>query len=257
MFLFAFDPGFDFEPPSGAALFAEIGVDRHTVLEVFEDARAIRCPDRDSVLPDRPVAVLDTRAPFEQAVGADDPVVELSGGDAASKLNEAAQVVEVRANTRVTSRPFRHARATTQTTGLPAAVSGLDTSTRTCASAAGGVDCHGEGRLSERSKFQIPQPLLTLLLVIIDMITSSKWRFMAWETSVARRASVSVHDGQPVACAAASEQVRPLTVRSGSGKLRSNAPRPAAHRWAASRSRTPQPSVLTKPTVRRVPVASA
>ena len=95
MFLFAFDPGFDFEPPSGAALFAEIGVDRHTVLEVFEDARAIRCPDRDSVLPDRPVAVLDTRAPFEQAVGADDRIVGLSGGDAASKLDEAAQVVGV------------------------------------------------------------------------------------------------------------------------------------------------------------------
>ena len=68
MFLSPFDPGYDFEPPSGSALLAEIGIDRHTVLEVIEDERAIRCPDRDSVLPDRTVAVLDTRTPFEQAL---------------------------------------------------------------------------------------------------------------------------------------------------------------------------------------------
>ena len=53
MFLSPFDPGYDFEPPTGSALLAEIGVDRHTVREVSEDDRAIRCPDRDSVLPDR------------------------------------------------------------------------------------------------------------------------------------------------------------------------------------------------------------
>ena len=68
MFLSPFDPGYDFEPPSGGTLLAEIGIDRHTVLEVIEDERAIRCPDRDSVLPDRTVAVLDTRTPFEQAL---------------------------------------------------------------------------------------------------------------------------------------------------------------------------------------------
>ena len=68
MFLSPFDPDFDFEPPSGGTLLAEIGITRHTVLEVIEDERAIRCPDRYSVLPDRTVAVLDDRTPFEQAL---------------------------------------------------------------------------------------------------------------------------------------------------------------------------------------------
>ena len=68
MFLSPFDPGFDFEPPSGGALLAEIGIDRHTVREVLDEDGAIRCPDRDSVLHDRPAAVLDTRTPFEQAL---------------------------------------------------------------------------------------------------------------------------------------------------------------------------------------------
>ena len=68
MFLSPFDPGYDFEPPSGGALLAEIGIDRHTVREVSEDDRAIRCPDRDSVLSERTVAVLDDRTPFEQAL---------------------------------------------------------------------------------------------------------------------------------------------------------------------------------------------
>ena len=52
MFLSPFDPGYDFEPPSGSALLAEIGIDPHTVSEVIDDDRAIRCPDRDSVLPE-------------------------------------------------------------------------------------------------------------------------------------------------------------------------------------------------------------
>ena len=68
MFLSPFDPGYDFEPPTGSALLAEIGVDRHTVREVAEHDRAIRCPDRDSVHPDRTLAVLDHRTPFEQAL---------------------------------------------------------------------------------------------------------------------------------------------------------------------------------------------
>ena len=68
MFLSPFDLGYDFEPPTGAALLAEIGVDRHTVREVAEDDRSIRCPDRDTVLPDRSLAVLDHRTPFEQAL---------------------------------------------------------------------------------------------------------------------------------------------------------------------------------------------
>ena len=68
MFLSPFDPGYDFEPPTGSALLAEIGVDRHTVREVAEDDRSIRCPDRDTVLPDPTVAVLDHCTPFEQAL---------------------------------------------------------------------------------------------------------------------------------------------------------------------------------------------
>ncbi len=68
MFLSPFDPGYDFEPPTGSALLAEIGVDRHTVREVVEDDRSIRCPDRDSVLPDRTLALLAPRPPFEQAL---------------------------------------------------------------------------------------------------------------------------------------------------------------------------------------------
>ena len=63
MFLSPFDPGYDFEPPTGSALLAEIGVDRHTVREVGEDERAIRCPDRDSVLPDRTLALVFHDAP--------------------------------------------------------------------------------------------------------------------------------------------------------------------------------------------------
>ena len=68
MFLSPFDPGYDFEPPTGSALLAEIGVDRHTVREVAEDDRSLRCPDRDTVHPDHSLAVLDDRTPFEQAL---------------------------------------------------------------------------------------------------------------------------------------------------------------------------------------------
>ena len=63
-----FDPYSRSDIPSTGELLAEIGIDRHTVREVSEDDRAIRCPDRDSVLPDRTVAVLDRRTPFEQAL---------------------------------------------------------------------------------------------------------------------------------------------------------------------------------------------
>ena len=40
-------------PRPAARCSRRLGVDRHTVREVGEDDRAIRCPDRDSVLPDR------------------------------------------------------------------------------------------------------------------------------------------------------------------------------------------------------------
>ena len=45
-----FDPEFDVVPPSGGALLAEIDNDRHTVREILDEDRAIRCPDRDPVL---------------------------------------------------------------------------------------------------------------------------------------------------------------------------------------------------------------
>ena len=44
-----FDPYSRSDIPSTGELLAEIGIDRHTVREVSEDDRAIRCPDRDSV----------------------------------------------------------------------------------------------------------------------------------------------------------------------------------------------------------------
>ena len=39
-----FDPEFDVVPPSGGALLAEIDNDRHTVREILDEDRAIRCP---------------------------------------------------------------------------------------------------------------------------------------------------------------------------------------------------------------------
>ena len=46
-----FHPAFRFAPPTGGDLLAELGVDRHTVREIAEDERAIRCPDRGAVFP--------------------------------------------------------------------------------------------------------------------------------------------------------------------------------------------------------------
>ena len=48
-----FHPDFDFDTPSGVELLAEIGVVPHTVREVIEHDRAIRCPDRGAVFPER------------------------------------------------------------------------------------------------------------------------------------------------------------------------------------------------------------
>ena len=39
-------------------LLAEIGVDRHTVREIAEDDRAIRCPERPAAYPERSFASL-------------------------------------------------------------------------------------------------------------------------------------------------------------------------------------------------------
>ena len=69
MFLSPFDPGYDFEPPSGSALLAEIGIDRSPVSEVIE--RRLRDPLSRPGLPSFPTAPSrssDTRTPFEQAL---------------------------------------------------------------------------------------------------------------------------------------------------------------------------------------------
>ena len=39
-----FHPDFQFGTPTGGDLLAELGVDRHTVREIVEDERSIRCP---------------------------------------------------------------------------------------------------------------------------------------------------------------------------------------------------------------------
>ena len=46
-----FHPELRFHAPTGRDLLAELGVDRHTVREIAEDERAIRCPDRGAVYP--------------------------------------------------------------------------------------------------------------------------------------------------------------------------------------------------------------
>ena len=49
--MFAFDTDYDDITPAGGELLAELGVDRHTVRELAEDERAIRCPDRRADYP--------------------------------------------------------------------------------------------------------------------------------------------------------------------------------------------------------------
>ena len=46
-----FHPEFRFRAPTGDDLLAELGFDRHTVREIAEDERAIRCPHRGAVYP--------------------------------------------------------------------------------------------------------------------------------------------------------------------------------------------------------------
>ena len=46
-----FHPDTSLDLPIGCDLLAEIGVARHTVREIAEDERAIRCPDRGAVYP--------------------------------------------------------------------------------------------------------------------------------------------------------------------------------------------------------------
>ena len=53
-----FHPAFRFDPPTGGDLLAELGVDRHTVREIAEDERAIRCPERGAIYPEHGFASL-------------------------------------------------------------------------------------------------------------------------------------------------------------------------------------------------------
>ena len=46
-----FHPDTFHDLPIGCDLIAELGIDRHTVGEIAEDERAIRCPERGAVFP--------------------------------------------------------------------------------------------------------------------------------------------------------------------------------------------------------------
>ena len=46
-----FNPDTSLDITADSDLMAEIGVDRHTVRELAEDERAIRCPERGAVYP--------------------------------------------------------------------------------------------------------------------------------------------------------------------------------------------------------------
>ena len=54
--------------PSGSDLLRELGVDRRTVREIAEDARAIRCPDRGAVYPEHGFASLFPEPVFGHAL---------------------------------------------------------------------------------------------------------------------------------------------------------------------------------------------
>ena len=59
-----FHPDTSLDLPIGCDLLAEIGVDRHTVREIAEDERAIRCPDRGALYPEHGFAGLYPEPPF-------------------------------------------------------------------------------------------------------------------------------------------------------------------------------------------------
>ena len=63
-----FRPDTSLDLPIGSDLLAEIGVDRHTVREIAEHDRAMRCPDRSAIYPAYGFASLAPESPFEQAL---------------------------------------------------------------------------------------------------------------------------------------------------------------------------------------------
>ena len=61
-----FDPDTHFDVPTGDLL-AEIGIDPAAASEVIAEDRAVRCPGRDQVRPDRGTAFLDVVMPLDGA----------------------------------------------------------------------------------------------------------------------------------------------------------------------------------------------
>ena len=63
-----FHTDYSLDLPTGGNLLAELGVDRHTVREIVEDERAIRCPERGADYPAYGFASLAPEAPFGHAL---------------------------------------------------------------------------------------------------------------------------------------------------------------------------------------------
>ena len=73
MLLAPFESAFDFEAPSGSDILAEIGVRPASVREAIAEDRALRCPDRATVFPERRFANLAPALPLEPGLDADGP----------------------------------------------------------------------------------------------------------------------------------------------------------------------------------------
>ena len=63
-----FRPDTSLDLPIGSDLLREIGIDRHTVREIAEDERAIRCPDCGPVYPEYGFASLAPEPAFGMAL---------------------------------------------------------------------------------------------------------------------------------------------------------------------------------------------
>ena len=62
-----FNPDFNLDVPTGADLLAEFGLDPQAISAVIEDDRAMRCPDRGAVFPERRFADLFPATPGRAA----------------------------------------------------------------------------------------------------------------------------------------------------------------------------------------------
>ena len=63
-----FDPDIHPDLTGAGGLLAEFGIDHQAVREVIADDRAMRCPDRDTVLRAGAAAIRDTAMPFEDVL---------------------------------------------------------------------------------------------------------------------------------------------------------------------------------------------